>query len=377
MKKILIINSSRQPAQTLKELFQGLTEKGFFLRILSTQDKILKQFSGDKVFTRKIFLGPKINNSSGAFFFFLLLPLLLFRHLFSLIYLKYKHKVVDVVCFSWNEKIVFTPLAKILRLKIIWVEKPSLNYIRASKFTIRLLKSLAVNTKIIVFTRDTRKKLEKLNFGKANIKNISPGLKTDFLKYQENIFSDLAKNFDSYSSQKYFTVGVINDLHKIHQLKNIFRALKLCLDSFRDIRLVIIGEGKEKKQVSWLAQQTEVENYVYLMGKQNYSGRWWENFDVYLTATNKFKLKNFDILLKAMFASLPVIAFQGEGVEEVVKNKKNGLLIPAGNPEILAEKIIKLKKDESLRKKLGEKGKKTVEENFLFKEQLERLSQEL
>jgi len=377
MTKILIINSSRQPSKTLKELFQSLEEKKYHLHLLSSNPDFLKDFSRENTTKQKVYLGPKINEKENIFIFLFLFPFLCLWRFFSLLFLKIKSDLKTIICFSWNERIIFTPLAKLLKLKIIWIEKPGISYKNNSKLAIKLLKSLQKGVKIIVFTKGTGEKLESEIFPKAEIKNISLGIKTDFYEYQENIFSNLARAIDLSAQGKCFTVGAIIDLDKIHQMENVFRSLKICLNGFSNLRLVVIGEGKEKKQLSWLARQTGVEQYVYLVGSQSYLGRWWESFDVYLVASLKPKLTDFNTVLKAMYARLPVITFEGEGVEDIVINEQNGFLIPKNDYEVLAEKIIQLQQKPELKKFLGENGHNLVKKHFTFQEQLTRLENEL
>ncbi|MCD4693893.1 glycosyltransferase [bacterium] len=377
MKNILLINSSKKPSQDVLGLFKALKEEGFSMHLISSNNKIIEEFKNDNFFVKKAYFGPKVNEKESAIIFYLLLPLLCFRHFFSLLYLKIKYKIDLLVCFSWNERIIFTPLAKILKMEVVWLEKPGVEYNKALKVTVKVLRLICSKVKIIVFTEATKKKLEELNFKKANIVNVSLGIKTDFHKHQENIFSNLARAIDLNSSKGCFTVGVISDLNRVYQMENIFRAIKICLNGFSNLRLIIIGEGKERKQLSWLAKQNGIESYVYLVGNQTYLGNWWESFDVYLASNRGPKITDSNMVLKAMFTRLPTITFHGEGVEEVLMDNKNGFLIPPGEPEILAEKIIRLQQDSDLKNKMGERGRKLVEDHFVFSEQLERLKKEL
>src|SRR6056297_648877 len=158
MTKILIINSSRQPSKTLKELFQSLEEKKYHLHLLSSNPDFLKDFSRENTTKQKVYLGPKINEKENIFIFLFLFPFLCLWRFFSLLFLKIKSDLKTIICFSWNERIIFTPLAKLLKLKIIWIEKPGISYKNNSKLAIKLLKSLQKGVKIIVFTKGTGEK---------------------------------------------------------------------------------------------------------------------------------------------------------------------------------------------------------------------------
>lgn len=358
-------------------LFKGLADNGWNLHFLSTNPDLLEKFKNDNNFCARCFMGPRADEKDSFIFFYLLLPFICVRQFFRLLYLKKKNKIETVVCFSWNERIIFTLAGRALKLKVVWVEKPSINYKKSVKFTNKALKYLSRKVKIIVFTDSTKTKLAGLGFKNNNIENVYFGIKTDFYEYQENIFSNLARAIDLNSSKGCFTIGVVTDLNHINQIENIFRAIKICLNGFSNLRLIIIGDGKEKKRVSWLAKKSGVEKYVYLVGSQHYLGKWWETFDVYLISNINPKLHDFNTVLKAMYAYLPVITFSGEGLDDIVESKINGFVVPQGDYERLAEKIIKLQQNSDLKKTMGEKAHDLVEARFSFKEQLKRLEEHL
>jgi spore coat protein SA len=71
------------------------------------------------------------------------------------------------------------------------------------------------------------------------------------------------------------------------------------------------------------------------------------------------------VFLEAAAAGLPIIATRQGGIPEVVRDGFNGLLLrqPDDATE-LAEKIIGLLGDVSLRQRLGQQGRDWVESNF-------------
>ncbi len=73
------------------------------------------------------------------------------------------------------------------------------------------------------------------------------------------------------------------------------------------------------------------------------------------------------INLEAMACETPVVATEVGGIKEVVVNESTGLLVEPDNPRILADAINQLLTDESLRKSLGENGRRRVEEYFSWK----------
>jgi glycosyltransferase involved in cell wall biosynthesis len=68
--------------------------------------------------------------------------------------------------------------------------------------------------------------------------------------------------------------------------------------------------------------------------------------------------------LEALSCGTPVVATNVGGVSEVVLNEKNGLTVPPGNPEKLADAIRYLQDNEKLGKRFGELGRARVIRNF-------------
>jgi glycosyltransferase involved in cell wall biosynthesis len=69
-------------------------------------------------------------------------------------------------------------------------------------------------------------------------------------------------------------------------------------------------------------------------------------------------------ILEAMAAGVPVICSRIPQIAEIVEDRKCGLLFEPGNVEDLSDKIKLLLKDEPLRRRLAEEGRKVVRDRF-------------
>ena len=76
---------------------------------------------------------------------------------------------------------------------------------------------------------------------------------------------------------------------------------------------------------------------------------------------------------EAMAMKLPVVASGNAGVLDIVVDGETGILVPPKDYQALADGIMKLASDPSLRKKFGEAGRKRVEEMFSIQAVVEKL----
>ena len=69
-------------------------------------------------------------------------------------------------------------------------------------------------------------------------------------------------------------------------------------------------------------------------------------------------------LVEAMGCGVPVVAYDGAGPAEIVKEADTGHLVPAGNWEALASRAIEILRNDELRAELGAAAKKDVRARF-------------
>lgn len=81
------------------------------------------------------------------------------------------------------------------------------------------------------------------------------------------------------------------------------------------------------------------------------------------------------VIIEAMAMAKPVIATNAGGVPEIIVDGKTGILVPPEDPRAMTEAIIELLKDRDKAKKLGENGRKRVEEVFTIQEHVIKVQQ--
>jgi glycosyltransferase involved in cell wall biosynthesis len=82
-------------------------------------------------------------------------------------------------------------------------------------------------------------------------------------------------------------------------------------------------------------------------------------------------------ILEAMAVQLPVVSTLHSGIPEVVTDGVNGLLVPPGDADSLAEAIAKLLDDPGLGREMGKRGRQIVVENFDATRNADRLLEQM
>ncbi len=354
------------------QAFKAL-EQNFSFQLWSAKQPLIELFQQKNWPAKKIFLGPNLNDALAAplLLIFLLPAQLIF--FFFLLNLKLKRQINSIICLNLNEKIIITPLARLLGLKIVWLENPDSNYRQINKILIWLYRINFNLAKVAVFNNYGKLQLKNLGCRDAKISLIPPAVK--FFPYQENIFNKLAASSQANFHRKYFTVGAVIALNQKQKIEAIFQAIKISLPVIPNIQLIIIGDGDERKNLSWLAKKMGIENLVWLVGEQEQLKKWLDSFDIFLACGHNLKLDDYSNILEAMAAGLPVLAPRHIGLEDLVIENKTGALIDPDNSEMLARQIIKLHQDKKLRQYLGRNGQERVKQLFTMEKMVEKLEE--
>jgi len=211
-------------------------------------------------------------------------------------------------------------------------------------------------TAISSATRDALAEFE--NFPRDKIKIVYNGIDDSrFLGTQE---SNLKKSLGI--GQNAYILGTVARLDEIKNQPMMIRALKMIQQSYPETYLIIVGDGPEREYLEALASQLQLASHIVFTGFREDAHLFYKIMDVFLLTS--FSEGTAMTLLEAMAAGLPCIATKVGGNPEIVKDCETGYIISSGDEQKLAEKICALLKDEGLRTKMGQAGRKRLEENF-------------
>lgn len=361
-KNILIFNfpfhrSNPRTRPYLLDLALALKEKGYFFHLYSGDNNLTKHFQNNNFKSYKIWVGREPTDKKNLIFFLTFLPITLTILSSILIYERFFKKCKILFCLSLTEKLSITPIAKLLGYKIFWLEENFVDKILPPKSSRQFIyHTWSKYALIIPFSDQIKEQILPLVSLKSFVKVIKPGL--DLKKFPVEIIKLQSQNY-----QGQFVIGTICRLKKESGLAFLLKALSIASEVVPNLHLIIIGEGPEKKQLFWLANQLGVSQKVRFIGWQDDLARWINNFDLYVFSSlvkESFGL----VLLEIMALAKPIIATKTGTNPEIVEHGKTGLVIEPQNPEMLAQAIINLYNHPQWLEEYGFNARKRIEQYF-------------
>lgn len=132
---------------------------------------------------------------------------------------------------------------------------------------------------------------------------------------------------------------------------------EMVCDKFPDWKLRIVGDGYLKGKLYGYVVDKGLQTSISVESGVS------DVIPVYKEASIYALTSIFEgfgmVLVEAHALGIPVVSYDCPfGPNEIVRDKKNGFLIPPGNKSIFAEKLAILMRDESLRREMGARAKK-------------------
>jgi glycosyltransferase involved in cell wall biosynthesis len=157
-------------------------------------------------------------------------------------------------------------------------------------------------------------------------------------------------------------IGYVGRLTEEKGVKYLIEAFALLNQQYDQAKLLIIGDGPQRKELQTLAGQARIGKKVIFAGFMT-------DIDSWLPALDIFVLPSLTegtpmALLEAMSHGIPVIASAVGGVPEVIASETNGFLVPAGNPGQIMNAIRRVCENEILRKSISGKARETISAEY-------------
>ncbi|MFO7154140.1 MAG: glycosyltransferase family 4 protein [Caldicoprobacter oshimai] len=160
----------------------------------------------------------------------------------------------------------------------------------------------------------------------------------------------------------------VSNLIKTKGIDFNLHALSRLLPKYPDVKYLVIGDGPEKESLLNLSKELGIDEHVEFMGKR-------PNDEVikYMYNADIFSLPSWSegfgiVYLEAMACGKPVIACQGEGIEDVIQHGETGFLVRPKDVDSLVEVLELLLDNPQRALDVGKKAQKHVMKNYTWEE---------
>jgi glycosyltransferase involved in cell wall biosynthesis len=169
-----------------------------------------------------------------------------------------------------------------------------------------------------------------------------------------------------HSQKILLAVGRLDSRERQKGLDEVILALERLGPTFPDAVFVIAGEGDDRTRLEALAREHGLADRVVFKGGVDDSELMdlYKNCDVFSMPSSQ---EGFGIVfLEAMAFRKPVIGGNHGGTPEVIVDNETGYLVVHGDVDALAGRISQLLADPLLCKRMGDAGRRRLEEHYTF-----------
>ncbi len=216
--------------------------------------------------------------------------------------------------------------------------------------------------RFIAISRAIKKEILEMGVPDDRITVIHNGL--DISKYAEPRDPQETKRELGLDPDKY-TVAMIARLHPVKGHQYFLQAAREVLNKGINAQFLIIGEGIYRENISHWVKELGLDKEVIMPGYYSPIENIYRVCDVLCVPSLMEGLGM--VVLEAMYFEVPVVASNVGGIQEIIENRINGLLVEPRDFMGLADAVINVLADKDLADYFKVQGQETLKEFSLEK----------
>ena len=273
-----------------------------------------------------------------------------------------KENEIDVLhCHEIKSRFYGLLAAKRLKLPIIatnhnWIRKnlliSALEYWDA--FTLRFF------DRIIAVSEEIRQLMLKYGTPAQRMAVVTNGIATRELEHRHNDKMNWYERWGIASHER--IIGAVGRLSVEKGAKYFLEAAKIVLTKMPDVRFLLVGDGPQARELKEYAQALGIEQNVIFAGFQPEVAAFYELMEIF--AITSLREGTPMALLEAMATGVPVVATAVGGVPKIVRDRDNGMLVPAQDAQGIAAALLQLLQNRAEAARLASNAKRTIIEKY-------------
>jgi glycosyltransferase involved in cell wall biosynthesis len=155
-------------------------------------------------------------------------------------------------------------------------------------------------------------------------------------------------------------IGTVTRLSPQKAPLDFIQAATLLAEKCENVYFIMVGDGPLHDKVREKAQENNISQKLIMTGLRRDIPELMNCFDMFVLSSLWEGLPR--VIPQAMASGLPVIATDIDGSAEIISSEKNGILVPPGKPDCIANAVIKILDHPKIRADLKNAALTTVHE---------------
>ena len=199
------------------------------------------------------------------------------------------------------------------------------------------------------------------------------------LTLKDDDYNNLIKIREEMGLKNEKVILFVGRLINLKGLQFLLKAFSKLRQRMENVILIIVGNGSCHEELENLSRKLQVNDKVYFRGNVDN-----ELLGAYYLLCNVFVLPSITthhadacplVVNEAMYFSKPVITSDAVGTTFMIKNGRNGYVVPERNPEGLCNALYNILSDSELEKRMGEASKIIINEGFTYQNMIAGFNQ--
>lgn len=227
------------------------------------------------------------------------------------------------------------------------------------RIQVRRLLAPWIDAHVVVSTHLQRWLIEQVGIGAAKVTLVRNGV--DVVRFKPLLERDRIRQQLGYAPSD-LVFGAVGRLDPVKDHRTLLEAFSIVASRHRRSRLIIVGEGPERRALEEVVRRRGLADSVRLVGQREDVPQWLGIADVFVQPSLMEGMCN--ALLEAMAVGLPVVATRVGGNPEIVEHGVSGLLVAPADPNALGAAMISYGADDLARVTHGAAGRERAEQHY-------------
>ena len=328
-----------------EQAVEGLLRTGHEATLVSSSNALLATFKARGWKMTALWCGLEPMTPFAALVF-PLTALIAMPMLFLLLaWFRYARGTKAIVCLSFIEKLIATPIARLFGMRVIWTE----HLVAGRSLRLNPYRGWYVacsrHATVVTVSEAAASALIEVGVPKASIRIIPPGTAPEAVS----------------PAPDQPVIGTISRLSPEKNVGLLLQAFALVAKEMPEAKLEIFGDGAERRDLEALAKKLHIAEKTVFHGYVEHASDH-ARFSVLAVPSAR---ESFGVAaLEAMARGTAIVATRVGGLPEVITDVETGLLVPPNDAPAMAGALLKLLRDKALAARMGEAGRARAESLF-------------